>query len=536
MPDVHTSRLCTQIIYAHFGPLTAKVVSALLTRGRLTLSQLIRYTGVRPRPVRASLLILIQHNLVYHDLSEGEGEVFEVNIEQCLIRLRFGKFVWHAGNIFGEAAAEIVQLILDHGKLQVPDIITQLSAGEPKRIKLLTHAMHQLVSNAFLRPSTILSHISPEDKLLKYEAEETAKISGLPTAKQLRESKEIAIARLRREEGEEDSVGMLEASTKGAKSSKTKSQQEVNPEVYFRVNYDRFHLLLRNELVESLARERFNDSVATLVHATLKAIEEKGMKLSDVRSMPTSIANICMQLTDDDDLSVGLFTNSTKKIPQAVLAKEYIGMLSSADNPTSEGKEASFVTLSSSKVYVEFEIICRRLRRRVLEAMVGEWHGQNGVRLVSLLLSTGKLEEKQISKLALMAMKDVRSLLSAMSNDGLVSIQEVPKTADRAPSRTFYLWYVDLDKAYSAVLSRLYKTLYNISVRYSAELQEPELKAVLEKRQRTDISSDESLLTRIERETIQKWDDKRDRLTVLQARVDETVFILRELAVFGTHD
>lgn len=86
------------------------------------------------------------------------------------------------------------------------------------------------------------------------------------------------------------------------------------------------------------------------------------------------------------------------------------------------------------------------------------------------------------------------------------------------------------------MLSRLYKTLYNISVRYSAELQEPELKAVLEKRQRTDISSDESLLTRIERETIQKWDDKRDRLTVLQARVDETVFILRELAVFGTHD
>lgn len=69
--------------------------------------------------------------------------------------------------------------------------------------------MHQLVSNAFLRPSTILSHISPEDKLLKYEAEETAKISGLPTAKQLRESKEIAIARLRREEGEEDSVGMV---------------------------------------------------------------------------------------------------------------------------------------------------------------------------------------------------------------------------------------------------------------------------------------------------------------------------------------
>lgn len=39
-----------------------------------------------------------------------------------------------------------------------------------------------------------------------------------------------------------------------------------------------------------------------------------------------------------------------------------------------------------------------------------------------------------------MSSKDVRPLLSAMSAGSLISIQEVPKSADRNPTRTFYLW------------------------------------------------------------------------------------------------
>ena len=41
-----------------------------------------------------------------------------------------------------------------------------------------------------------------------------------------------------------------------------------------------------------------------------------------------------------------------------------------------------------------------------------------------------------------MANKDVRPLLSALSSDFLISTQEVPRSADRNPTRTFYLWWV----------------------------------------------------------------------------------------------
>ena len=45
----------------------------------------------------------------------------------------------------------------------------------------------------------------------------------------------------------------------------------------------------------------------------------------------------------------------------------------------------------------------------------------------------------------MMAPKDVRPLLSSMSAESLVSLQEVPKSADRNPTRMFYLWYAFSD-------------------------------------------------------------------------------------------
>lgn len=114
---------------------------------------------------------------------------------------------------------------------------------------------------------------------------------------------------------------------------------------------------------------------------------------------PTSLGNIAMHLSDDDDLSSGLAPSSLKKPSQMSLLKDYCAILAAADNPTPAGKAASFMSLNGSKVQVEFEIINNRLRRRILEAVTRERHGDEGVRIVSLLLNTGKLDEKQVRHL-----------------------------------------------------------------------------------------------------------------------------------------
>jgi len=90
--------------------------------------------------------VLVQHNILWHATSEDEGEVFEVNIDECLTRLRFGRYVWLAEQRFGMPVciiapcgqypsakwttlqgAGIVELLLDHGKLRPPDIMSHLA-------------------------------------------------------------------------------------------------------------------------------------------------------------------------------------------------------------------------------------------------------------------------------------------------------------------------------------------------------------------------------------------------------------------------
>ena len=107
---------------------------------------------LRPRTVRAAIIILIQHNLAWYTQVEDEGEVIEFNTDECLLRLRYGRFTWQAEQLYGRAvcihaplpsyateyshipqAAEVVSLIMDHGKLQPKSIIERLCSTNVKK-------------------------------------------------------------------------------------------------------------------------------------------------------------------------------------------------------------------------------------------------------------------------------------------------------------------------------------------------------------------------------------------------------------------
>ncbi|KAL1683541.1 RNA polymerase III subunit RPC82-domain-containing protein [Schizophyllum commune] len=541
MADAQTARLCTQIINSHFGPLTAKVADALLTRGRLPVPQIVRATGLRPRTVRAACLVLLQHNVLWYALDPIDGEVLEISPEECMLRLRFGRAVWQAGQLFGQAGSDIVQLVLDHGKLRPPQIVEQLSLSSPKETSLHRQTLHKLVTLAYLKPSTPKRHLSPRDKAIKYELEEKAKIAGFPTAKELREAKEAAVARLRREEEEDAACGLKRKARdqpgyRPAKIRKREDEEEmeVNDEVYFRVNFDKFNTHIRNQLIEKAARERFNEGAAAVMRAVLKATESTQTGLTEERSDAVSIGNIILNIPEDADLASGLAI-SASKASKSTCTKHYLDLLACADNPTPTGRACAFLSYGS-KIQAEFGLIGRRLRRHVLEASAREKHGANGLRVVRLLLGSGKLDDKQVAHGVMLPAKDVRTVLAALAADSLVSTQEVPKTADRNPTRTFYLWHVDQTKAYTVLLGELYKTLYNIGVRRQAEREEPMVRAVLEKRQRTDVRADESLLTRLDREILGEWERKEEKLTVLEMRVEECVFLLRDLGVLGSEE
>ncbi|KAG2045815.1 hypothetical protein BDR06DRAFT_1000799 [Suillus hirtellus] len=289
--------------------------------------------------------------------------------------------------------------------------------------------LYKLIFSAYIKPSTLLSHHSPRDKRIKYEAEEKIKIAGSPTAKELREVQETAEARLKREEEEAESVGLKR------KPEDLISHRSSKDDVYFRVNFDKFNTHIRNKAS------------------------------GDRQKNPTSTAAITILISADDDLSTGL-VSSTKKASRASLVKDNLGLMYAVDNPTPAGKAVSFISVADN-IDVEFEIVSKCLRRRVPKAVARERHGDVGVRIQ-------RWPRCQIT---------LSGHFLRLSFDFLISTQEVLRSADRNPTRTFYLWYlvflfcqdhwrnqiprhVDPPKAYSVLLGHLYKTLYNIGLRF----------------------------------------------------------------------
>lgn len=133
---------------------------------------------------------------------------------------------------------------------------------------------------------------------------------------------------------------------------------------------------------------------------------------------------------------------------------------------------------------------------------------------------------RQLARLAFLPVKEAREVLSQLSSAGLIEPQEIPRSADRAPSRTIYLWFVDFNKVVTSLIHHHYKALANLQAQRQHQLELR--RGLVDKRERSDVRADPSLLSARDREMIVELDKVLEALSVACLRVDEQLFVLRE--------
>src|ERR1700709_1546780 len=114
--------------------------------------------------------------------------------------------------------------------------------------------------------------------------------------------------------------------------------------------------------------------------------------------------------------------------------------------------------------------------------------------------------------------KDTREKLALLCTHGICDIQEVPKSADRAPSRTFFLWFVNLEKCYQELLMDIYRSIANVRQRTRHELAARQ--RLLEKMERKDVSENQDLLSAADKKAIEDLNKKVEKLEISVARLD----------------
>ena len=126
-------------------------------------------------------------------------------------------------------------------------------------------------------------------------------------------------------------------------------------------------------------------------------------------------------------------------------------------------------------------------------------------------------------------MSETRDICSRLFAASILSLQEVPKSNERNPQRTFFLWFVDVLKCKSWLLDQLYKTLVQLSRRRLYEQSQRTL--LLQKSERTDVREDAvGLLTDWERKELASLQSVQEAITVAETRVVRDVFLLQHFS------
>ncbi|KAF2219310.1 RNA polymerase III subunit RPC82-domain-containing protein [Elsinoe ampelina] len=191
----------------------------------------------------------------------------------------------------------------------------------------------------------------------------------------------------------------------------------------------------------------------------------------------------------------------------------------------------NYVVKIGDRGHGEYEVPFHELRHTLkhseIESIITFRFGTVASRIVRILKSRGKLDEKQICSFALLKLKDIRSVLDEMHSSGYVETQEVPKDNTRQPGRSLYLWYFDQSRVEQVVLQRSYKAMSRCLQR--ARVQRGAVSATIEKAERTDvIGNEDKYLTELDRMNLRRWREQEEKLLCQVARMDEGVAVIRD--------
>mmetsp|Transcript_15599 Transcript_15599/g.37801 ORF Transcript_15599/g.37801 Transcript_15599/m.37801 type:complete len:341 (-) Transcript_15599:5529-6551(-) len=281
----------------------------------------------------------------------------------------------------------------------------------------------------------------------------------------------------------------------------------------WRVNADEFNRRFRHIACAALVREKVNEAAGHLLLTMLEITRTNEIKVNEERSSPVSEADVLQKLRESD---AQVEIESIKRVLEKLTAD------------TSELISCVGENHRGANYCVNMRRIVDLIRIKEVEAVVRERFGGPACRIFRLLLLKRNLEQKQIAEMAMIPVKDTRELLYKLLKAEYVQIQEVARTSDHAPSRTFYLWRVDLLRVVEQVGHELYRTTSNLRARLIHELsQERETLMLLERAQDKIARGGESTvsLTSGQRVNLIRMRTIATRLESSLLRLDELVLI-----------
>ncbi|KAM6294321.1 DNA-directed RNA polymerase III subunit RPC3 [Aegotheles albertisi] len=517
-------KLCSLLLREHFGDIVEKVGTYLVRTGPQPLRGIATSTGLLLGQVKKGLCVLIHHNLVSHQVQKRGAVEYEARCRRVLRILRYPRYIYTAKTLYGDTGELIVEELLLNGKMLMSSVVKKVADRLTETMEDGKTMDYTDVSSTFVRLAD--THFVQRCPSVP-EAPETPEVPPPPAPTLVSNEKDMyVVPRLnlvgkgkRRRSCDEEESG--EPRAKRQKQEGESTEPPPDDGIYWQVNIDRFHQHFRDQGIVSAVANRMDQTSSEIVRTMLR-MSEVTTSSSAPYTQPLSSNEIFRSLP------------AGYNIVKQVL-DQYLTLL--ADDPLEfVGKSGD----SGGGMYtVNLHKALASLATATLESIVEERFGSRCARIFRLLLRKKHLEQKQVEDFAMIPAKEAKDMLYKMLSENFVSLQEIPKTPDHAPSRTFYLYTVNVLALARMLLHRCYKSVANLMERRQYETKEN--KRLLEKSQRVEailasmqatgaeeaqLQEIEEMITAPERQQLENLKRNVNKIDASENQVDETIFVL----------
>lgn len=240
-------------------------------------------------------------------------------------------------------------------------------------------------------------------------------------------------------------------------------------EIYWCVNFDRFHQDFRDRLLVSAITRRFDENAGELLKILLQQMYIRTEPWADVSNpVPfVEVKDVIRKLNTHNQLIVYL--------------DHYLTVL--------EDDESKFISkvgdASGGQYAVNLKNAITQLCWVTLENMVLEKFHTKAARIFRLVRTKGFIEPDQIQQLAMIPAKEAKRLSYQLLEENFLQLQELRKApSNMAPNKSFILFHINLDQVVRMALEMCYKALYNAMTRRHHNKQVN--KRIIDKKHRVD--------------------------------------------------
>lgn len=585
------NQLCLLILKDVYGELAATVVGILLERGRLTASGIGHMCNLPLATVQRTLIALIQNRFVQHWTEKKSSVYYTAHWPKIYAILWTGQMLAIMNETGDAATSEVVKNLHIYGHMRIKDFVEAYSGAEEQQnvqdalVRLLKDRMLAPTFEFDFHPMEDIYGQFYSKRMQDMATEKKAESAKATLAKaQATNDLELLFSKKTEQnaglivEENRDKMKVMPKQRRLAMFNSSEKKYTANPNCIVSVNHEKFLVISRNRQLVELAAKRVGVITARVYAAVLKWYETKVNSCKDELTPGTDNNVTSLEVTRQLDstlnleesvigpapkhrLNIGDRGSGAKRLKTSTsyLARNSNGELTAGDDDDDdEGEDFKgsskknqkadldvlnrhLEVLADSSVrflqkvgtrgggewFVPFQNVVEDLKRVTYDSIVFNKFGAASNRILRVIRDKGKVDERMLSQLTLLQSKDIRNHLSDLQGIGGVDLQEVPRGNDRAPTRTFYLWFHRPNSAYSQILQDLYQAMNRIYARMVDERNRNPTLVI--KLQREDVKGHENeYLSEMEKKELTEMQLKEQRLLGQLFRIDQLVRIFRD--------